>query len=261
MISPTSPSCPIGSTGKTAHQLPWSKSRTHGMYKTSQNSRNWKRRSRGKDSPIELRKQSLGANTRYRLKQEKKSWDNLLETSSKISGSSKSIKSERPKRPMPPVPPRVTDINADLLDDPEQAAILASLVSFRSTTPTAAPPVPPKSPASKARYPASQTRPQSDPSGPGPDSIQSALHDPLALAERLRALTQSLEPTIDAFAQGVHTLSQYRLTAERTADHVLGSAAAELEKRDREAKEEAGTAGMGVDGVLGALGGLLGGRR
>ncbi len=68
----------------------------------------------------------------------------------------------------------------------------------------------------------------------------------------------SLEPQIDLFADGVHKIEQYRATAERVADRVLGTAAKRLEERDREAKERMGTEGIGVGDILRGLAGVLG---
>lgn len=71
-------------------------------------------------------------------------------------------------------------------------------------------------------------------------------------------LASSLEPHIDVFADGVHKIEQYRQTAERVADRVLGTAAKRLEERDREAKERVGTQGIGVGDILRGLAGVLG---
>ena len=81
---------------------------------------------------------------------------------------------------------------------------------------------------------------------------------PSALQSHLNKLSQSLEPSIDLFADGVHKMEQYRNTAERVADRVLGTAAKRLEERDREVKERAGAGGIGVGDVLRGLAGVLG---
>ena len=60
------------------------------------------------------------------------------------------------------------------------------------------------------------------------------------------------------FADGVHKMEQYRQTAERVADRVLGTAAKRLEERDRSAKARVGTQGIGVGDVLRGLAGVLG---
>ncbi|KAF3053887.1 hypothetical protein E8E11_011646 [Didymella keratinophila] len=81
---------------------------------------------------------------------------------------------------------------------------------------------------------------------------------PSALQSHLSSLSRSLEPNIDLFADGVHKIEQYRNTAERVADRVLGTAAKRLEERDREVKERAGADGIGVGDVLRGLAGVLG---
>lgn len=81
---------------------------------------------------------------------------------------------------------------------------------------------------------------------------------PKALQSHLNKLSQSLEPNIDLFADGVHKLEQYRNTAERVADRILGTAAKRLEQRDRDVKEKAGADGIGVGDVLRGLAGVLG---
>ncbi|GME38022.1 mis12-mtw1 family protein [Neofusicoccum parvum] len=80
------------------------------------------------------------------------------------------------------------------------------------------------------------------------------------LEARLQAITASLEPRIDLFADGLHKVVQYRGAAERVADRILGSAAERLEERDREAKKAAGTENVGSGDVLRALAGVLSGQ-
>jgi kinetochore protein Mis13/DSN1 len=55
----------------------------------------------------------------------------------------------------------------------------------------------------------------------------------------------------------MHKIEQYRNTAERVADRILGTAAQRLEERDRKKKEEVGTEGIGVGDVLRGLAGVL----
>lgn len=57
----------------------------------------------------------------------------------------------------------------------------------------------------------------------------------------------------------MHKIEQYRQTAERVADRVLGTASRRLEERDREVKERVGMGGVGVGDVLRSLGGAVGG--
>jgi len=78
-----------------------------------------------------------------------------------------------------------------------------------------------------------------------------------SLEARIQNVTSSLEPQIDIFADGIHKVAQYRLAAERVADKILASSADALERRDREAKEKAGTADVSLGDVLGSLGRVL----
>jgi kinetochore protein Mis13/DSN1 len=71
-------------------------------------------------------------------------------------------------------------------------------------------------------------------------------------------LVEGLEPQIDLFADGVHKIEQYRQTAERVADRVLGTASRRLEEREREVRERVGTQGVGVGDVLRGLASVLG---
>lgn len=77
------------------------------------------------------------------------------------------------------------------------------------------------------------------------------------MQSHLTKLSQSLEPSIDLFADGVHKIEQYRNTAERVADRVLGTASKRLDERDRDVKARAGAAGIGVGDVLRGLAGVL----
>lgn len=75
----------------------------------------------------------------------------------------------------------------------------------------------------------------------------------------MAALSLALEPSIDVFADGIHKIEQYRQTAERVADRVLGTASRRLEERERTARERVGAQGIGVGDVLRGLAGVLGG--
>lgn len=132
----------------------------------------------------------------------------------------------------------------DLLDDPEQARILASLTSLSlDTTDTA-----PKTETNQA----TSSIQSADPSSLRPPSISQA-----ALAARLQAITNLLEPRIDLFADGLHKVAQYRGAAERVADRVLGGAADRLEEREREGRRAAGSEAVGTGDVLRTLAGVL----
>lgn len=122
----------------------------------------------------------------------------------------------------------LADIDVSLLD-PAQAAILSQL-----------------------QLAAPQTEEQ-----PSSTAFTFTFTTPAALQSHLTKLSESLEPNIDLFTDGVHKIEQYRNTAERVADRILGTAAKRLEERDREVKERAGADGIGVGDVLRGLAGVL----
>ncbi|KAF2681654.1 hypothetical protein K458DRAFT_343230 [Lentithecium fluviatile CBS 122367] len=161
-----------------------------------------------------------------RLGEEKAAWEALASSSNLM--------------PTPPLPtiqtpiPSLDEIDASLLD-PSQAAILLSLQHAQSGEP----------------QPASST------SDPKPPSSAFTFTTPTALKSHLTKLSQSLEPSIDLFADGVHKIEQYHNTAERAADRVLGTAAKRLEERERGGKEKVGSEGIGVGDVLRGLAGVL----
>ena len=170
---------------------------------------------------------------RCRLEDEKRAWDDLL-ASSNVS------LEPAPSTTMSSTTTTVAGFNIDpTLLNSDQTSILATLIAPETALAAhigqqslAAQP--------KAADP-SVTLPQPSPS------------------TRLRIIADSLEPTIDTFADGIHKLSQYRLAAENVADRVLGAAATMLEERDKTAKERSGTEGIGVGSVLGTLGAVLAG--
>ncbi|KAF2190195.1 hypothetical protein K469DRAFT_699805 [Zopfia rhizophila CBS 207.26] len=160
-----------------------------------------------------------------RLEEEKSAWVALTSTSTLT-----------PPAPPPSIStphPSLSEIDTSLLD-PSQASILSAL------------------------QPQSQPL-QSSPSDPHahPLSGPFTFTTPSALQDHLSKLSLSLEPNIDLFADGVHKIEQYRNTAERVADRVLGTAAQRLEERDREGKEKVGSEGIGVGDVLRGLSGVL----
>lgn len=143
--------------------------------------------------------------------------------------------------PPPPAPsssapiPVLSEIDTSLLD-PEQAAILSALqIAQQQPTP-----------------PDTQDVEQQ------PPSSAFTFTTPSALQTHLTKLSQSLEPNVDLFADGVHKIEQYRSTAERVADRVLGTASKRLDERDRDVKERVGAEGIGVGDVLRGLAGVLG---
>ncbi|KAF2011548.1 hypothetical protein BU24DRAFT_376797 [Aaosphaeria arxii CBS 175.79] len=165
-----------------------------------------------------------------RLEEEKAAWD-------AISAASKSIQ-PTPVTTDQPVP-SLADIDTSLLD-PSQASILATLQSSMN-------------PPSSTTDDTDEQRPSASTSG----STAFKFTTPTALQSHLSALAISLEPNIDIFADGVHKIEQYRNTAERVADRVLGTAATRLEERDKAVKEKVGSEGIGVGDVLRSLSGVL----
>ncbi|KAF9629419.1 Mtw1 kinetochore complex DSN1 [Lasiodiplodia theobromae] len=175
-----------------------------------------------------------------RLQEEKKAWESLLKTPSLGSSSSPPESKDKGTLPDATQPPDAApDIDPTLLDDPEQARILASLnsLSLESLSSNSA------EATSTEAQPTSTIR---------PPSISRS-----ELVSRLQAITASLEPQIDLFADGLHKVSQYRDTAERVATHILGSAAERIDERDREVKKAAGTEGIGLRDALKALASTL----
>jgi kinetochore protein Mis13/DSN1 len=143
-----------------------------------------------------------------------------------------------PPRPAPSKPgatPILSEIDTSLLD-PEQAAILSALQLPRQQ------PTPPESQNAEQR----------------PPSSAFTFTTPTALQAHLSKLSQSLEPHIDLFADGVHKIEQYRSTAERVADRILSTASKRLDERDREVKARVGAEGIGVGDILRGLAGVLG---
>jgi kinetochore protein Mis13/DSN1 len=161
-----------------------------------------------------------------RLEEEKAAWEALAATSKSM--------------PPPPTLPRsappaiLSEIDTSLLD-PEQAAILSALQ------------IPQQQP----------TPPDTQETGQRPPSSHFTFTTPSALQSHLTKLSQSLEPSIDLFADGVHKIEQYRNTAERVADRVLGTASKRLDERDRDVKARVGAEGIGVGDVLRGLAGVL----
>ena len=115
--------------------------------------------------------------------------------------------------------------------DPSQASIIAALQQPQST--------------------------ETADSSSEPTSSAFTFTTPAALQSHLEKLATSLEPNVDLFADGVHKIEQYRNTAERVADRVLGTASMRLEERDKKDKEQVGSEGIGVGDVLRGLAGVL----
>lgn len=173
-----------------------------------------------------------------RLQEEKAAWEALTASSKLKTMPPPPLPSKSPPRPNSAAQPLLPQIDTSLLD-PSQTAILAAL---------------------QPQPPDTSTSSDEPTTSPAPLSSAFTSTSPTSLQSRLTHLSASLEPTVDLLADGIHKISQYRLTAERVADRILGSAAERLEQRDRDARERAGTEGVGVGDVLGALGHMLNGR-
>jgi kinetochore protein Mis13/DSN1 len=71
------------------------------------------------------------------------------------------------------------------------------------------------------------------------ESLNSNSIPPATISSRINTVTASLGPTIDAFADGIHKINQYRDAAERVAGRTLGICAEKLEERDKEGRRRA----------------------
>ncbi|KIV78407.1 hypothetical protein PV11_10129 [Exophiala sideris] len=60
-----------------------------------------------------------------------------------------------------------------------------------------------------------------------------------AISHRLNALYDSLGPTIDKFADGLHTIGQYRTVADDVASTALAICAEKLDRREKEGRKRA----------------------
>ncbi|KAI9886953.1 MAG: hypothetical protein M1823_001245 [Watsoniomyces obsoletus] len=138
---------------------------------------------------------------------------------------------------------------------------MRSLLALHQPTSTseAAPSTEP-APASGFPPPDSHT-PSKPPTSPSTDVPQSSNLLPLSSENdilhitntRLQSLTDSLEFTIDMFAEGVHRVSQYHATAERVGARILSSAATRLEEREQAVLTRAGTKEVPMQEVLRSL--------
>jgi hypothetical protein len=167
--------------------------------------------------------QSVPSTDSRSLEEEKVAWESLVSSSKEAA--------PPPQTQAPTF--GLADIDASLLD-PTQAPILAAL-----------------------RQSTEQDQPHAESSTSQPSSAFTFTTS-TALQTHLTKLSLSLEPNIDLFTDGVHKIEQYRNTADRVADRVLGTAAKRLDERDREIKEREGADGIGVGDILRGLAGVLG---
>lgn len=78
------------------------------------------------------------------------------------------------------------------------------------------------------------------------------------ISKELGGLYDSLEPTIDAFADGMHRIGQYRDAADSLAGRILSICAEGLAKKDKEERKKALASGAktppkDLSGVLRSL--------
>jgi kinetochore protein Mis13/DSN1 len=59
------------------------------------------------------------------------------------------------------------------------------------------------------------------------------------ISSRLNSISASLGPTIDAFADGMHQIAQYRDAADNVAGRVLKMCADRLEDKEKEGRRHA----------------------
>jgi len=71
------------------------------------------------------------------------------------------------------------------------------------------------------------------------DLLQAQITPAEQISENLHGLHDSLEPTIDAFADGMHKIAQYRDAADNMAGRVLSICAEGLAQRDKEERKRA----------------------
>lgn len=154
-----------------------------------------------------------------RLQVEKRSWDDLI---SATSGQSDKNASRKPNSTINLDP---SSIDRSLLDS-SQAEILNTLLS--NTT------LDPQITHSKAGV-ASESH------------AQASTSTASMVQQRIGTIAQSLEFTIDQFADSTHRMEQYRQTAERVADRILASGAQQLEDRDQKLRERHGGSVDAID--------------
>jgi kinetochore protein Mis13/DSN1 len=71
------------------------------------------------------------------------------------------------------------------------------------------------------------------------ESLASTRTSSEIISSRLNAISVALGPTIDAFADGVHRIAQYRNAADNVAGRVLQMCADKLEDREKEGRRHA----------------------
>lgn len=150
-----------------------------------------------------------------RLQAEKRTWDDLLTSTSQPKPSAETADAESSQSPLDISP---QSINPSLLD-PSQADHLQTLLSSISLN-------------NPTDLPATQTS----------NTLYST-------KQRVGTIASSLEFKIDKLADGAHKLEQYTAGAQRLADRVLGVGAEKLEERDRGVREKSSSGSGQVDAL------------
>lgn len=149
-----------------------------------------------------------------RLQAEKRTWDDLLASTSQPKSSAETADAES-SQPLLDISPQT--INPSLLD-PSQADHLQTLLSSISLDSSDAP--------------ATQ--------------ISNTLD---TTKQRIGTIASSLEFKIDKLADGAHKLEQYTAQAQKLADRVLSVGAEKLEERDRGVREKSSSGSGQVDAL------------
>lgn len=150
-----------------------------------------------------------------RLQAEKRTWDDLLASTSQPKSSAEPADAESSQPPLDISP---QSINPSLLD-PSQADHLQALLSSISLN---------------------------NPSDPSTAQPSTTLE---ATKSRVGTIASSLEFKIDKLADGAHKLEQYTAQAQKLADRVLSVGAEKLEERDRGVREKSSNGSGQVDAL------------
>lgn len=71
------------------------------------------------------------------------------------------------------------------------------------------------------------------------DSLASGSQLQADTSQRINSVQTSLGPSVDAFADGIHKIAQYRNAADSVASSVLSICARKLDERDHEGRKKA----------------------
>jgi kinetochore protein Mis13/DSN1 len=71
------------------------------------------------------------------------------------------------------------------------------------------------------------------------ENLHSSVNLSRDISSRLEAITSTLEPIVDSFADGIHKIAQYRNAADSVANRVLSICADRISEREREGRKKA----------------------